>query len=86
MYGTDGEVKLIDFGLAKQTERKNQQLHTIAGTPYFISPDVLNGKYGKECDIWSLGIVLYMILTGKYPFDGNNRPEVFGKIKKGVFE
>jgi calcium-dependent protein kinase len=61
-------------------------LHTIAGTPYFISPDVLNGKYGKECDIWSLGVVLYMILTGKYPFDGNNRPEVFGKIKKGIFE
>jgi calcium-dependent protein kinase len=45
-------------------------MHTIAGTPYFISPEVLNGDYGKECDIWSFGVVLYFLLSGKYPFDG----------------
>ena len=55
-------------------------MHTIAGTPYFISPEVLSGDYGKECDIWSCGVVLYVILSGKYPFDGSGRAEVFSKI------
>jgi len=61
-------------------------MHTIAGTPYFIAPEVLKGDYGLECDIWSLGVVLYMILSGKYPFDGSGRAEVFAKIQSGVFE
>jgi len=60
-------------------------MHTVAGTPYFISPEVLNGNYGKECDLWSLGVVLFLMITGKYPFDGNSRAEVFGKIQKGQF-
>ena len=85
MYGSDGEVKFIDFGLAKQTAKTNQKLHTVAGTPYFISPEVLNGNYGKECDIWSLGVVLYLLINGKYPFDGNSRAEVFGKIQRGDY-
>ena len=59
---------------------------TIAGTPYFIAPEVLHGEYGKECDIWSLGVVLYIILSGKYPFDGNGRAEVFAKIQNGHFD
>jgi calcium-dependent protein kinase len=80
MFDVNNEVKLIDFGLAKQTAKKNQTMNTIAGTPYFISPEVLNGEYGKECDLWSLGVVLFMLLTGQYPFDGSSRAEVFGKI------
>jgi calcium-dependent protein kinase len=60
-------------------------LHTVAGTPYFIAPEVLQGNYGKECDIWSLGILLYVLITGKYPFDGSGRSEVFAKIIKGDF-
>ena len=54
---------------------------TLAGTPYFISPDVLNGYYGKECDIWSLGVLLYLLLSGTFPFDGTNRTQVFDKIQ-----
>jgi calcium-dependent protein kinase len=57
-------------------------LHTIAGTPYFISPEVLAGNYGKECDIWSLGVLLFVMVTGTHPFDSvsKNRAEVFQKI------
>lgn len=84
MYGPDGEVRLVDFGLAKQT-KKNSSLHTVAGTPYYIPPEVLQGSYGKECDLWSLGVVLYVMITGNFPFDGNNRAEVFSLIKKGKF-
>lgn len=58
---------------------------TLAGTPYYIAPEVLRGYYGIECDIWSLGVLLFLLLTGDYPFDGDNRSEVFEKIKKGKY-
>lgn len=62
-------------------------MHTIAGTPYFIAPEVLNGNYGKECDFWSVGVLLFLLVTGTYPFDSaaKNRTEVFNKIKAGAF-
>jgi len=79
MYGEDGEIKLIDFGLAKQTKRTGK-MTTLAGTPYFISPEILKGVYGIECDMWSLGVLMYMLLSGDYPFNGENRAEVFHRI------
>lgn len=62
-------------------------MNTVAGTPYFIAPEVLNAKYGKECDYWSVGVLLYLLVTGTYPFDSvsKNRTEVFNKIKAGQF-
>lgn len=60
-------------------------MNTLAGTPYFISPEVLKGRYGKECDMWSLGVLLYLLLSGDFPFDGPNRADVFDKISKGTF-
>jgi calcium-dependent protein kinase len=61
-------------------KKKGEIMSTIAGTPYFIAPEVLKGKYGKECDMWSLGVVLYVMMTGTYPFTGNNRNELFTSI------
>lgn len=55
------------------------------GTPYYVAPEVLTGFYGKECDVWSLGVCLYQILTGEMPFDGDYQEEVYRKIKKGKF-
>ena len=58
----------------------------ICGSPYYIAPEVLTGSYGHECDIWSLGVTLYQLLTGEMPFDGSGQAEVFRKIKKGHFK
>lgn len=70
MYGKDGEVRLVDFGLAKDSSR---HIRTYAGTPYFMAPEVLDEKYTHKCDIWSLGCVLYMLNAGKLPFEGNTK-------------
>lgn len=79
MYGKDDEVRLVDFGLAKDTMFK---MRAYAGTPYFMAPEVLNKCYSHKCDIWSLACVLYMLVAGKLPYTGNSREEVFAKIKK----
>ena len=85
MWGNDGEVKLIDFGFAIKMQLKKARMD-IAGTPYYIAPEVLNGVYGKECDTWSTGVVLYQMMTGLMPFDGNSQEEVFGKIQAGDYK
>ena len=82
MYGKDGEVRLVDFGLAKDT---THHMKSYAGTPYFMAPEVLNGYYTHKCDIWSLACVLYMLMAGKLPFTGLSRKEVFEKIKAGAY-
>lgn len=58
MYAKDGEIKLIDFGFAL-VQRKHKAEMDIAGTPYYIAPEVLDGVYGNQCDIWSMGVSLY---------------------------
>ena len=62
-------VKVIDFGLSKL---KAKQMITRIGTPYYVSPEVLSGErpYTKECDLWSLGVILYFIVVGYPPFYG----------------
>lgn len=57
------QIKIIDFGFAKFSEGKN--LNEFLGTPYFLAPEIVNKeKYGTKCDIWSLGVVTYLLLTG----------------------
>lgn len=68
MIGKDGNIKLIDFGLSKRSKNKNQLLSTIAGTPYYMAPEVLDGEYNYHADIWSLGVLLYVLLSGYLPF------------------
>ena len=58
MLGKNGNIKLIDFGLSIAAEKINNKKEVV-GTPYYIAPEVLSGKYDKQCDIWSLGVCLF---------------------------
>ena len=53
----------------------------MVGTPYYMAPEILNGQYDSKCDTWSLGVLLYVFVSGYLPFQGDNRNEVFSKIK-----
>merc|ERR1712056_174847 len=71
-------IKVIDFGLACKFE-KGQVLTTKAGTPYYVAPQVLAGKYNAESDLWSLGVIMYVLLCGYPPFHGDTDADVLAK-------
>jgi len=66
----DSPIKVIDFGLSKNFD-DGEVMTTKAGTPYYIAPEVLKGKYDKSCDVWSSGVILYILLSGVPPFYGD---------------
>lgn len=78
-----GHLKLVDFGMSNFV--KNDELSTFAGTPYYIAPEVIQGSYGKECDVWSLGVLMYFLLSGKQPFHAGSVREVFSNILEANF-
>ena len=75
------DLKLIDFGLSSRI-KKNEKLNNIVGTPSFIAPETIKGEYDEKCDVWSIGVILYYILSGTFPFIGNSNSEIFEKIYK----
>ena len=77
-------LKIIDFGTAAEFER-SVKLKTTHGTSYYIAPEVLFKSYDERCDIWSVGVILYILLSGKPPFDGDNDEEITEQVKKGTY-
>jgi polo-like kinase 1 len=65
------EIKVGDFGLASKLEFDGERKRTICGTPNYIAPEILENKNGHsyEVDIWSMGVILYIMLIGKPPFE-----------------
>ena len=65
----DANLKVIDWGTSKIAD-PNEVMKQKFGTPYYIAPEVLEGNYTEKCDIWSLGVILYIMLCGYPPFNG----------------
>jgi len=80
IYRENGVVKIGDIGLAKfiSESRRSAQTQSV-GTVYYMAPEVAHGRYGREVDIYSLGIMLYELLTGDVPFDGESTAEILMK-------
>lgn len=78
----DFTIKIIDFG-ASSILKNNNTLTEKTGTPYYIAPEVLNKKYDKKCDIWSCGVIMFILLNGEPPFAGSDENEIISNVKKG---
>ena len=82
----DSDIKIADFGFAKKVHKPNS-LTTQCGTPGYVAPEILEGKpYDTQADMWSLGVIVYILLGGYPPFIEQNQKELFRKIRKGQYE
>lgn len=82
----DSPIKLVDFGLSRTHYGSHEPPMTaIVGTPYYIAPEVLRKKYTKSCDVWSVGIIAYILLCGYPPFNGANNVETHEAILRGSY-
>jgi calcium-dependent protein kinase len=78
-------VKLIDFGTAKVFIEGNKQ-KALVGSSYYIAPEVIRGKYDEECDLWSIGVILYIMLIGTPPFNGDDDDSILRAVEKGKYD
>ena len=82
----DYEVKLIDFGCCKYlNKKKDTKLTGIVGTSIYCSPEVIDDLYDEKSDEWACGVLMYILLCGKPPFEGDSEEEIFEKIKQGEY-
>ena len=77
-------IKIIDFGLSQFFDNNdiNRKMNSKVGTAYYVAPEVLKGNYNEKCDIWSAGVILYILLSGEPPFNASNDNLIYAKIKK----
>ena len=80
----DNPIKVIDFGLS-QVISPDKKLKTKVGTAYYVSPEILQGSYSEKCDIWSAGVILYILLSGDPPFNGPSDVAIYKKISTMQF-
>lgn len=80
----DSKLKLCDFGFGQIVE-PSVQLTATLGSLFYVAPEVLEGSYGLPCDMWSVGVIVYMLLSGVPPFDGKTDADVMAKIRQGRF-
>lgn len=82
----DNTIKLGDFGIARVLSNTREKAKTMVGTPYYLSPEIIENKpYTFSSDMWSLGVVLYELCTLKPPFNAENLKYLALKIVKGIY-
>ena len=77
-------LKIIDFGLSQEINI-NKILSSKVGTAYYVSPEILQGKYSEKCDVWAAGVILYVLLSGEPPFNGPSDGVIYSKIRQFKF-
>jgi len=80
-----GSIKVIDCGTSHVFDPKHHEMHQMYGTAYYIAPEVLEGKYTESCDLWSIGVILYILLSGRPPFSGKNDREILRAVQEGNY-
>ena len=79
----DSELKMIDFGLSKHF-RYGEVQHEAVGTPYTVAPEVIRGNYDEKCDIWAVGVIAFLLLSGDPPFGGCGGPEPLLTVRSNI--
>ena len=80
---TKSELKMIDFGLSKHFKYGEVQ-HEAVGTPYTVAPEVIHGAYDERCDVWAIGVITYLLLSGDPPFGGCGGPESLIEVRSNI--
>ncbi|KAH7438300.1 hypothetical protein KP509_04G009200 [Ceratopteris richardii] len=81
----DSPIVMVDFGLSTFF-KPGEIFRDLAGSAYYVAPEVLRGEYGPEADIWSAGVILYFLLSGSLPFMGDTNERIFDAILSGSFD
>ena len=77
------DIKLTDFGLCAIRENRKEYFYDEVGTARYTAPELLSGEgYDESIDVWGIGIILFLLLTGKYPFNGSKRKSIFRRIRE----
>ncbi|CAI8607736.1 unnamed protein product [Vicia faba] len=87
MLDTNGVLKVSDFGLSTYSQQEGELLRTACGTPNYVAPEVINdrGYVGSTSDIWSCGVILFVLMAGYLPFDEPNQIALYRKIGRAEF-
>lgn len=82
LVAEDYTIKIADFGWSRYADNSVSIMQTMCGTPSYTAPEVMEDKYGPKCDIWSLGVMLYQLLTGELPFPSKSLVELLKQVKE----
>lgn len=81
----DSPIRIIDFGLSRKHYDCEPPMNNVVGTPYYIAPEVLKKNYTKSADLWSVGVIAYILLCGYPPFNGEDNNAVYDAVRRGRY-